>query len=82
MQKRRIHRAKPFGGYIIVTKEKNKWVLKSMTLGLINPIGPRLHRFLDWPLEKDRFDTKQQAQEAADKANQYLNASPPASWRN
>jgi hypothetical protein len=75
--KKRKHRLNPFLGYIIPVRKGRCYILKSMTCGMVAPIGPRLHRAEPWPLDTDTFPTKEQALIAADKANQYLNATPP-----
>ena len=59
-------------GYITAVKEGRKWVLKSVCLGMVNPIGPRLQRAGVWPISGEVFKTKEEALEAADKLNRYL----------
>jgi hypothetical protein len=68
--------AKPSGyiGVIAPIKEGRKWVLKSLSAGMVNPIGARLHRLTSWPLDSDTFSTQEEAQRAADQANNYLGA--------
>jgi len=61
-------------GVITPVKQGRKWVLKSLCAGMVNPIGPRLHRSTPWPLDTDTFSTQGEAQRAADQANNYLGA--------
>jgi len=67
-------RAHPYLGVITPVKEGRKWVLKSLSAGMVNPIGARLHRLTSWPLDTDTFSTQEEAQRAADQANNYLGA--------
>ena len=59
-------------GYITAVKEGRKWVLKSVTLGMVNPIGGRLQKGGAWPISGEVFTTKKEALEAANKLNDYL----------
>tara|TARA_R110002020_G_C16317421_1_gene774395 strand:- start:6675 stop:6899 length:225 start_codon:yes stop_codon:yes gene_type:complete len=74
MPKRGSKKPSQFLGYITPIKEGKKWVLKSLCLGMVNPIGSRLKRNNPWPISEEVFATKKEALEAADKLNQYLKA--------
>jgi len=61
-----------FLGHITPIKEGKKWVLKSLCLGMVTPLGSRLQRRDPWPISGEVFATKKEALAAADKLNQYL----------